>query len=304
MRNTLTFKQTGQAWLDTLHTVIQRNGRPLSARTQIIYARNFRRIVDRLGDEALPVANKTLKDYVSWMRRGGYGSSQINGDLVVIKLVCDHLCDEKSGDVLYPLTINRKYVAAPAVIAEEQEAPVASREDIERALAVPEIRGIIAIASGAGLRISEILALRVGDDGVGDAWDAEASVIHIRRTLKTPSAKRDVYLCGELNGWLRELMKDAAPGALMFTESLSKLYKVLEARSLPPWHAYRRAYATHADEAMLNDQVLKRLMGHKRVGVTARYIKSQDDFIKSEVERIGIGFTLPQIAATQEAIPV
>jgi integrase len=197
---------------------------------------------------------------------------------------------------VYPLKINHKFVATPIVNPDEQEAPVATREDVERALAVSEIAGIVAIAAGAGLRISEILALRIGDDGISDAWDADAAVIHIRQTLKTPSAARTVHICDELNTWLRQFTKDSTHCSPMFTTARAELYRILDRGNLLPWHSYRRFYVSHRDELMMNEQVLKMLVGHSRgaqKNVTNRYKKARVEFIRSEVERVGLGFALP-----------
>jgi integrase len=300
---TPTFAHAGRDWLAALPTTIRRNGRPLSGNTQRIYAGNLARLTQYLGWERLPITNKILRDYVAWMRKERYSASQIAGDVVVAKLVCESIRNE-NGDCLYPLKMNHEYIATPIVNPDEQDAPVATRVDVERAMAVPELTGIVAMAAGAGLRVSEILALRAGDDGASDVWSPEGAAIHIRRTLKTPSAARTVYLCDELNAWLG-LHVDAAPGSPMFSVSRAEVYRLLTRSKLLPCHSYRRFYATHRDEMAMNDQVLRSLMGHKKKSDTTNRYKGtaeRIDFVRSEVERVGLGFTLPA-TVTAETMP-
>jgi integrase len=301
---TPTFESAGGAWAASLSVAVRRNCRPLSANTQRIYKGNLARLTKHFGRNSLPsITNKLLRDYVTWMRSEKYSASQITSDLIVTKLVCESVTDD-DGNPRYPLKINHRFVATPIVNPDEQEAPVATRKDVERALAVREIAGVVAIAAGAGLRISEVLSLRLGDDGENDSWDAEGAAIHIRKTLKTPSAARTVYLGEELNTWLRDHTADAATSCVIFETPLAELYRILNRAELPPWHSYRRFYATHRDELMMNEQVLKVLMGHSRgaqKNVTNRYKRARVEFIKTEVERCGLGFTLP--VATRELVP-
>jgi integrase len=289
-----TFETAGRTWLAGLPTAIRRNGRPLSANTQRIYAGNFARLARHLGRERLPVTNSLLKTYVARMRSENYSPAQITSDLVVAKLVCESVADD-DGNPHYPLKINHKFVATPIVNPDEQSAPVATREDVERALAVPEIAGIVCVAAGAGLRISEILALKIGGH-VGDTWNASEGAIHIRETLKTPNAARVVYLFDELNAWLSKHTKEIAEGSPIFTTPRPELYRILSRHQLLPWHSYRRFFASHQSELMMNTLVLKTLMGHSRGAAkdtTARYTRARVDFIRSEVARVALGFTLP-----------
>jgi len=65
-------------------------------------------------------------------------------------------------------------------------------------------------------------------------------------------------------------------------------------------HAYRRFFATIRDAAGMNPGALKRIMGHsKGADVTARYSRAADDiaFLRSEMDRCPLGFSLPMFAA-------
>lgn len=301
-----TFEETGREWRLSLEAFVQRNGRPLAANTKRAYEQSLNRLIERIGAEPLPVSNRIVRDYIARARAEDYSPATVVTDLIVLKLVSESVTDN-DGNPLYPMQLNRKFCSVPIVNPDEQEAPCATRKDIERALTPPGfVPGLVALLAGTGIRISEALALRVGPDDVNDCWSAEKREICIRRTLKTAAAKRMIPLHPDLNSflvsWFKGYATDCGPGALVFNVSDSTVNRVLAHYGLPPCHAYRRFYATHCDEQFMNPQVLKQLMGHskgKTRNVTARYIRTAHEFVRSEVQRVGLGFDLPSFA-TQE----
>jgi integrase len=301
--STTTFSQVAADWLDTLPKVIQDNGREYPASTLQAYARSVKRAAEIIGSAPLEsINNETIRDLIAAMRADGYSPASIRRDLTVVKLVCESLTN--NGTPLYPLQINRKFVRIPRIVADEQNAPCATRQDIERALQHPELAGPIAIAAGAGLRVSEILSLRGGDCPNADCWDASESAIHIRITCKTKSARRSIPLPVELHDFLQRLTVDKSQGDLLFTLSRNRLYNLLSSRDLPPMHAFRRFFTTVRDEAGINPGALKRLLGHsKGSDITARYSRATEnlDFLRDEMERCPLGFALPEAAAPKRA---
>jgi len=304
MKPAITFYRAGEAWLRRLPNEVREDNRTVSDNTVRVYNQGFRRAKKILGDMTLDVINnETIRDYIAAMRADGYSPATICGDLIVVKLVIESIT--RNGDPVFPLVIKRKFARVPRVNKKEQNRPRASRDDIERALQHPELVGPIAIAAGAGLRISEILALRVGDCSDSDCWDDSRSVIHIRRTRKTLSAERSIPVPAELNSFLRRIVGDKARGELLFSLSLNRLYNLLESRDLPPPHAYRRFFSRVREQAGMNANVLKVIMGHSLGDdLTAWYaeVGEDGDFVRAEMERCPLGFTLPPFAAPQSVV--
>jgi len=302
--STLTFSQVAANWLDSLHGVIQDNGRSYPASTLYAYSRSVKRASETIGNlPIVEISNEVIRSLVASMRADDYSPASIRRDLTVVKLVCESITN--NGTPLYPLQINRKFVRAPRVVPDEQNAPCATREQVELALTCPELAGIVAIAAGAGLRVSEILALRVGDCPELDSYDFENALLHVRTTCKTKSARRSVPLPFELNAFLR-LAADKPQGSLLFDLSRSRLYSLLDVHHLPPMHSYRRFFVTVHDAAGINPGALKRLLGHsKGSDITARYSRAAEnlEFLRAEMERCPLGFTLPAVAAPQSAEP-
>jgi integrase len=217
----------------------------------------------------------------------------------VLKLAHESVRDE-DGKPVYPLAINHEFCGTPIIRRDDQHTPVATRRQIERGVAMPhELAVLVATCAGAGLRVSEALSLTVGDTGA-DSWEPQESAIHIRKTLKTDASARTVYIPRELNAFLSERLGSRSRGEKMLDVSRSDVYRMLEGENLPPCHAYRRYFATWRDEAGMNGEVLKSLMGHsKGSDVTDRYkfTAKKTEFVIAEVERVGLGFKLPAVAA-------
>jgi len=289
----VTFAAAGADLLARLPEKVQRNGRKLSENTLRTYAAGVERAGAHIGSLRLDeINNEVVRDLVIKLRRD-YKPATICGDLTVVKMVVESIT--RNGDPLFPLRINKEFCCVPLILQEEQNAPAATRAQVEQALTIPELAGPVAVAAGAGLRISEILALTVAGSPDSDTWDGAAAVIHIRKTLKTPSARRSIPIRTDLNTYLKAL---APPSGILFPVVQHRIYTLLEKAGLPPCHSYRRFFATSHDESGMNSGALKRLMGHsKGSDMTARYSRAAEnmDFLRAEMERCELGFSIPEL---------
>lgn len=303
MKPAITFSRAEDSWLRGLPREIRENGRTLSGNTIRIYTQAFERAGKILGGLALDrIDNEVIRDFVAAMRTDGYSPATICSDLIVGKLVVESIT--RDGDPAYPLRIKRKFARVPRIITEEQNAPCATLEEIERALSHPELAGPVVLAAGLGLRISEALALRFGNCPGLDSWDSGHSVVHIRATLKTSASRRSIPVPREIGEFLQRITA-VAPGELLFSVSRSRLYNLLDSRDLPAPHAYRRFFTTIKDQADMNPNALKKILGHaKGSDITfGRYSRAADDmnFLQSEMERCALGFSLPALTSSSVA---
>ena len=291
-----TFAAAGEDWLQRLPEDIRRNGKPLAENTQKVYRHGFARAARILGAAPLSAINNiVVRDFVATLRSEKASPATILSVLNVVKLVTESVSNG-DGTPIYPLKINPDFARVPRVIPEEQNAPAASREQIERALAIPELRGPVAVAAGCGLRISEILALRVAGGLDSDEFNSDAAVLHIRKTLKTPSARRTVPIRADLNAYLKAL---APASGVLFPVAQHRLYSLLDSAQLPPPHSYRRFFSGQCDTAGMHPGALKKIMGHAKNGITERYSRAAVDdlkFLRSEIDKILLGFDLPEAA--------
>jgi integrase len=294
--SSITFATAGEDWLRRLPDDIRRNGKPLSSNTQKVYRHGFTRAARVLGDAPLSSINNVMvREFVASLRSEQASPATILSILNVVKLITESVSNG-DGNPVYPLKINPEFARVPRVIPEEQNAPAASREQIERALAIPELRGPVAIAAGCGLRISEILALTVAGGPDSDEYNSDAAVIHIRKTLKTPSARRSIPVRADLNAYLKAL---APATGVLFPVVQHRIYSLLERAHLPPPHSYRRYFSGNCDTAGIHPGGLKKILGHAKNGITERYSRAAVDdlkFLRSEIDKIPLGFDLPEAA--------
>ena len=286
-----TFQTAAENLLARLPDKVQRSGRPLSQNTLKAYKFGIERASTHIGSLPLnEINNEVLRDLVVKLRRDNYRAATICGDITVVKLVCESIT--RNGDPLFPLRINKEFCCLPLILPEEQNAPAATRAQVEKALTIPELRGPVAIAAGCGLRISEILALTVDGGPFSDWYDSESAVLTIRKTLKTPSARRTVPIPAKLNAFIKVL---APSYGVLFPVTQRRIYTLLENADLLPMHSYRRFFATVKDESGMNTGALKRIMGHsKGSDITARYSRASEnlEFLRSEMARTPLGFSL------------
>jgi site-specific recombinase XerD len=183
---------------------------------------------------------------------------------------------------LYHVTLGRPrtdfHVPAPK---QPQKLPdLLSREEVWRILNVcthPRDRLLLAATYAAGLRVSEVIALKVSD------VDADRMTIHI--ALGKGAKDRYVPLSQRLLQDLRAYWRIQPPRIWLFANRqgtrpidvtvAQKLYTLAKLRAgirkQGGIHALRHAFATHLLEAGRDLQTVQHLLGHRHLSTTARY---------------------------------
>ena len=81
--STLTFSQVAANWLDSLHGVIQDNGRSYPASTLYAYSRSVKRASETIGNlPIVEISNEVIRSLVASMRADDYSPASIRRDLV------------------------------------------------------------------------------------------------------------------------------------------------------------------------------------------------------------------------------
>ncbi len=183
---------------------------------------------------------------------------------------------------LYQDTLGRtnELESLPRPKRERRLPVVLSREEVQRLFAVVENlkhKALFMTAYDAGLRLSEILNLRVED------IDSQRMVIHIRQA----KGKKDRYgrLSAGLLELLREYWRDYRPESFLFPgacrhkrydvstpgQILQKLRRKAGITKRVSMHTLRHSFATHLLEAGTNLRVIQQLLGHSNIQTTCVY---------------------------------
>jgi integrase len=264
-------------------------------------------IVPQIGQESLAsFDNGAMKRFVDFLCNDGELSPRHVRDVVLVtKLVLKSAVDE-NGNYLYPRVWNNSFLDLPRV--KVSNARAATREIIEDAIkSCPKYATVFALAAATGLRIGEMLAIRIGDDGENTCWVEKDSVIHVRKSMwrgrgqdpKTLSAHRSVDLCAEINAAVAAFAGNRT-GYLFASRkgtplSTTTVYKhALSKTQILGAHALRRFRVSHLRKHfnVVPEDLLRYWIGHANRSQTDGYSRLAQDvpLRKRIVEQVGLGF--------------
>lgn len=257
-------------------------------------------LLPALGEEELgSIGNKTAKMLVQRLTAAGKSPATIRLAVCLMKQVLASATNDE-GDALFPRQWNAKFIKVPKVT--DQKAPVCALESAQRAFTCSEgqIRVLVALLGGSGLRIGEALAVTV-QSGFGNVWDSLGATITVGATQtpsglqnepKTDAGRRVVDLHPSLNALLLSLAR--APGERLFPISYRTALRKLKGLGVPGCHSMRRMRLTYLDSQNVPRSTVEYWAGHAAVGITERYLKGGNEIAqrKDWTERAGLGFQL------------
>ena len=249
--------------------------RKLSEKTQSGYLRwvkDFTRFLGRSPDTATA---EDLRRYQLHLSERGVSRISLNAAITALRFFCEVTLGR--GELMAKMSHVRVPRKLPVVL---------SPEEVERLLdAAPGLKykAALSVAYGAGLRVSEVVALKVDD------IDSERMVIRVDQG----KGRKDRYvmlsptLLALLRSWWREANARGTmlPHGWLFPGqdplnalSARQLHRACHAaaeaagitKRVSP-HSLRHAFATHLLEHKEDIRVIQVLLGHKKLKTTALY---------------------------------
>jgi site-specific recombinase XerD len=267
--------------------------RKLGAKTQTGYVRGVRRFAAFLGRSPDTASAEDLRRFQLDLVDQGATPATINSTLSALKFFFDVTLGQ--GELMAKVQSVRTPTRLPVVLSPEEVARlIAAAANIKH-------RTALAVAYGAGLRASEVCALKVGD------VDSQRMVLRVEqgKGRKDRYALLPPVLLEQLRAWWRvaHAQGKMLPGGWLFPgldpmDPLSprQLNRAIHAAAEDAridkrvsMHTLRHSFATHLLEARVDIRVIQVLLGHKKLETTTTYTHVATELLRqviSPLERL------------------
>lgn len=261
--------------------------RKLSPKTQSGYIRAVKNLTRYLGRSPDTATAEELRSYQLYMVDKGISNITLNATITALKFFFQTTLDR--GDTVLKMSTVRVPRKLPVIL---------SREEVARLIASTtnlKYQAALSVAYGAGLRTSEVVALKMND------------IDSTRMTLRVEQGKghKDRYamlspvLLESLRAWWREAhaqgkMLDGGwlfPGQnIIKSISTRQLNRACHAAATAAeidkrvsMHTLRHSFATHLLEDKVDIRVIQVLLGHKKLETTALYAQVATELLRDVI---------------------
>ncbi len=261
--------------------------RQLNGKTQVAYIRAVRRFAGFPGRAPDTATAEDLRRFQLHMAEQGTTSMTINATITGLRF-------------FFEVTLGRgELMTMMSAVREPHRLPVVlSREEVARLLAAvrnPKHRAALSVAYGAGLRASEVAALKVSDvDGQRMTLRVEQGkgrkdryallspvLLETLRAWWRVARQQGTMLCG---GWLFPGMDPTDP---ITTRQLNRaVHLAATAAQIDKrvsLHTLRHSFATHLLEQKVDIRVIQVLLGHKKIETTVLYTQVATEILREVV---------------------
>jgi site-specific recombinase XerD len=269
--------------------------RKFASKTQHDYLQRVKNFTAYLGRSPDKASSEDVRRYQLHLTASGVGVPTVNQTVSTLRF-------------FFKVTLGRPdLVERTAFVHEPRKLPVVlSPEEVARLLgAAPTLKykAALSVAYGAGLRVSEVVALKVSD------IDSKRMVIRVEQGKGRKD--RYVMLSPHLLDLLRAWYKAARPQGWLFpgrdrvqpmtTRQLNRAChaaaNMAEIGKPVSMHTLRHSFATHLLEQNIDIRVIQVLLGHAKLDTTALYTRIATKTIQQVVS------PLDRITLTQAEPP-
>lgn len=261
--------------------------RKLSPKTQSAYIRAVRHFSGFLGHSPDTASTEDLRRYQLYLVDHGISPVTLNATITGLKFFFDVTLDHAE------LIAKMQPVHVPRTLP-----VILSREEVARLIAAAgnlKHQTALSVAYGAGLRASEVVALKVGD------IDSQRMTLRIEqgKGSKDRYAMLSPVLLERLRVWWRAaraqgkmleggwLFPGLDPIDPLSTRQLNRaIHAAADTAGIDKrvsMHTLRHSFATHLLEQKVDIRVIQVLLGHKKLETTALYTQVATDILREVV---------------------
>jgi integrase/recombinase XerD len=245
--------------------------RKLASKTQRDYVQRVKHFTAFLGRSPDTASFEDVRRYQLHLAASGAGVPTLNQSTATLRF-------------FFRVTLKRSdIIEHTTFIHEPRKLPVVlSPEEVARFLdAAPGLKykAALSVAYGAGLRVSEVVALKVSDiDGKRMVIRVEQGKGHKDRyVMLSPhllELLRAWYRAARPQGWLFPGLKPASPMTTrQLTRACHAAARMADIGKRVSPHTLRHSFATHLLEQNIDIRVIQVLLGHAKLDTTALYTR-------------------------------
>jgi integrase/recombinase XerD len=240
--------------------------------TQAVYVQVVDRMSRHLGRPADQVSSTEIKQYLLFLQNDRkLAASSVEHAISALKFLVNVALDRKSDPLL--IDFRKSERPLPDIFSVHEVKQLISCADNLRR------RVILLLAYSAGLRLSEIVRLKVGD------IDSSRMMIHVRNgkmhkdryTLLSPHLLSQLRAYWKLYKPTDYLFPGKAEGTHASTALVHKAYRLAKRKSGirkgKGIHTLRHCFGTHLLESGVDLRTIQVLMGHGSIVTTAGYLQ-------------------------------
>jgi integrase/recombinase XerD len=255
--------------------------RGFSEKTRNDYIRNVRAFAAFIGRSPDTAMAEDLRRFQLHQSQTGVRPPSINSAVAALRFFFTVTLDRP--DLARRLTVVREPRRLPAVLSVEEVTL------LFEAAPGPKYKAAFASAYGAGLRVSEVVALKVGD------VDSERMLLRVEqgKGRKDRHAMLSPQLLELLRAWWREgrrlgvllprgwLFPGRNPVEPLSTRQLNRAVHAAGIKKRVSPHTLRHSFATHLLEQDTDIRVIQVLLGHSKLDTTALYTRVANTTIRN-----------------------
>ena len=278
------------------HLALERN---LTENTLHSYELDLKRYIRFLNQEKIEsvsdISANVIQDYTEVLTKLGLSSNSIARNFSSIRsfhkfLVLDGVTDKNPTELLETPRLSRKL---PEVLSIEEVTSIIEAPDTDLTMGIRD-RAILELLYGAGLRVSELINLKI---------EHVFSDEELLRVVGKGNKERFVPIGGQALHWLKQYIGIGRPMVAKGLESRSQVFLnrfgrpfsrmgiwniaqkyVLLAnvnRKVHP-HIFRHSFATHLLENGADLRAVQEMLGHSDIATTQVYTHVTRQFLKEE----------------------